>query len=80
MKTYQRIEIGYLGSYCRRNNLCTGMDLLQWNRMLAYADERYKEPTYFRDVAVMIKFCSETDKTFDEIENELKEVAYEIRG
>lgn len=69
------VEIGMLGSYCRRNNLCTGMDLAQWNRLLAYAAERFNEPTYFRDLAVMIKFCSTTDKTFDDIEKDLKEMA-----
>lgn len=67
------LEISRLASYCRRNNLCTGMSIHQWNRMMSYAAERFNEPTYIRDVAVMIKFCSDTDKTFDEIEEDLRE-------
>ena len=62
-------------SYCRENGLCTGMSIAQYNRLQSYADEKYHEPSYFRDMAVMISLCSETDKYIDDIEEDLRRMA-----
>ena len=62
-------------SYCRENRLCTGMSIAQYNRLQSYADEKYHEPSYFRDMAVMISLCSETDKYIDDIEEDLRRMA-----
>jgi len=59
-------------SYCKENRLCTGMSTAQYNRLQSYADEKYHEPSYFRDMAVMISLCSETDKSIDDIEEDLR--------
>lgn len=62
-------------SYCKENRLCTGMSIAQYNRLQSYANEKYHEPSYFRDMAVMISLCSETTKSIDDIEEDLRRMA-----
>ena len=68
-----------LASYCRRNNLCTGMTISQYDRVLGYAENSHAELSKeqkSRDIACMIKICSDTDKTIDELIKDIMEMFY----
>lgn len=54
--------------YCRRNNLFTGGDIKQYEKVLSACDD---ETTPDHDIAVMIWICSSTSKTVEEIENDI---------
>ena len=64
MKSYQ------IRSYCIRNNLFTNGDCNQYNKMFQMVDTN--QP--LRDVAVVIWICSKTNKTIEDIKNDLEEI------
>lgn len=55
-------------SYCRRNNLFTNGDINQYTKVLSACDDK---TTPVHDIAVMIWICSTTEKTVEEIENDI---------
>lgn len=55
-------------SYCKRENLFTSGDIIQYEKMLAACDN---ESVSAHDVAIMIWICSETTKTVQEIEKDI---------
>lgn len=54
--------------YCKENNLFTGGDMVQYNKVLSACDDK---TTPAHDIAVMIWICSKTEKTVEEIENDI---------
>lgn len=57
-----------VASYCRRNNLFTSGDMEQYEKVLSACDDN---TTPVHDIAVMIWICSDTEKTVEEIENDI---------
>lgn len=55
-------------SYCKKENLFTSGDIIQYNKMLAACDS---ENVSAHDVAIMIWICSDTEKTVQEIEKDI---------
>lgn len=55
-------------SYCKKENLFTSGDIIQYNKMLAACDS---ENVSAHDIAVMIWICSDTEKTVQEIEKDI---------
>ncbi len=79
MKLNNLINTNLLASYCRRNNLCTGMSINQYDRLLSYAENSHAELTKSqkaRDIACMIKICSQTSKCIDELQFDIMEMFY----
>lgn len=77
MKPQNVIDIVQLVSYCRRNELCTGMCIDQYNRLQFYAENSHAELTKrqkARDIACMIKICSDTDKTIEDLQQDIMEM------
>jgi len=68
----RKIDCSTIRSYCIRNNLFTCGSCKQYNAMFAYNDEH---PDKLHDTAIMIWLCSETTKTIEIIENDLRELA-----
>ena len=62
-----------VGSFCRNNHYATGMTISQWNKLLHKVDDC--PWTDIHILAVLIWFCSDTEKSIEEIEEELKAVA-----
>ena len=62
-------------NYCKRFNLCTGMDIKQYDVMLDMVTRNRYSKTYVHDIALLIWFCSVTMKDVQEIERDLKEYA-----
>ena len=68
-----------LVSYCRENHLCTGMSIRQYNQMLSYASCCHIDITTrekVRDVAVMIKICSDTDMSIEQLADDIKDMLF----
>lgn len=61
-------------AYCNANNLCTRMDVKQYDAFLQDAGSGNLTVT---EAALLLKFCSETEKTRDEIMIDLIE---SVRG
>lgn len=55
-------------NYCIKNNLFTNGDCGQYAKTLEAADVTNN----YHNVAVMIWICSKTDKTINDIENDLR--------
>ena len=80
MKPQNVINTMLLVSYCRRNNLCTGMSIDQYCRLQGYAENSHAELSKrqkARDVACMIKICSDTDKKIEDLQQDIMEMFYE---
>ena len=80
MKRQNVINRFLLMNYCKRNNLCTGMSIYQYNRLQGYAENSNAELTKrekARDVACMIKICSDTDKTIEDLQQDIMVMFYE---
>lgn len=79
MKNTNIVNAFMLVSYCKRNNLCTGMSIYQYDRLLKYAEESHVELTRrqkARDIACMIKICSDTDKGIDDLQKDIMKMFY----
>lgn len=79
MKPQNVINITLLVSYCIKNNLCTGMSIDQYNRLQSYAANSHAELTKrqkARDIACMIKICSDTVECIEDLQQDILEMFY----
>lgn len=63
-------------AYCNANNLCTRMDVEQFDTFL---QEVGSGNLTVSEAALILKFCSETDKTREEILIDLVQTVREMR-
>lgn len=61
-------ELYEVMNYCKKEDLFTSGDIVQYNKMLAACDSEYVSA---HDVAVMIWICSDTEKSIEQIEKDI---------
>ncbi len=68
-----------LRHYCITNKLCTGMSINQYCRLQSYAENSHAELTKqqkARDIACMIKICSDTYRSIEDLRLDIMEMFY----
>ena len=68
--------------YCIENNLCTGADCQQYERMKMFFGETdfAKDYSRFQCLASMVWICSNTAKTIGDLESDLADLYLNVLG
>ena len=71
-----------LRRYCIENNLCTGADCKQYDKMLHFFGETdfAKDYSRFQCLASMLWICSNTAKTIGDLESDLADLYLNVLG